>query len=211
MPPVGQNRAAGTTGGSEERYAVPPDASAGKNFICVMPYSSTARTSDTVAVPGRNGRPVSSMASMSRGVAPGETRKDAPASWAALARSGVVTVPAPTAISETSDAIARIASRATGVRSVSSMTGRPPATSARATGTAWSTDSTTTTGTTGAMDRRSGVDNGELLGGRGDGGEDGGARVGRADGRAEGGEELPAGACPLLADRRAAGRLAGVE
>src|SRR3954447_17584238 len=217
MPPVGQKRAVGTTVVSEERYAVPPDASAGKNFICVTPYSSTASASDTVAVPGRNGSPVSSMASISRGVAPGETRNAAPASRAALARSGEVTVPAPSVISGTSSAIARMASSATGVRRVSSMTGRPPATSAFATGTAWSSDSRTTTGTTGAMPSRSAArsgcdgDNGGLLGGGGDGDEDGGAGVGGSDRGAEGREQLAAGAGPLLADRSSAGGLAGVE
>src|SRR4051812_10483905 len=199
MPPVGQKRAEGTTVVSEDRYAVPPEASAGKNFIWVTPYSSTASASDTVAVPGRNGRPVSSMASISRGVAPGETRNDAPASRAALARSGEVTVPAPRVISGTWSAMARMASSATGVRRVSSMTGSPPATRARARGTAWSRDSRTTTGTTGAMPSRSEVrsgcgdgDNGELLGVGGHGGEHGGAGVGGADRGAEGGEQLAA-------------------
>ena len=59
IPPVGQNRAAGTGAPTALRNAAPPDASAGKNFISVKPASSTASTSETVAVPGRNGSPVS--------------------------------------------------------------------------------------------------------------------------------------------------------
>src|SRR6476659_7577827 len=186
IPPVGQNRAAGTGEAFDFRIGAPPEASAGKNFISVKPASRTDSTSDTVAVPGRNGSPVPAIAASRAGVVPGETRNCAPASAASLAWPGVSTVPAPTRISGTSSAIARIASSATGVRSVSSMTGRPPATRARATGTAWARSSTTTTGTTGTRSRRPGVasdgDNGDLLRRDGDTREDAGAGVGGAHG-----------------------------
>ena len=129
--PGGRDRRRRSTSGTPS----PPDASAGKNFISVKPASSTASTSETVAVPGRNGRPVSGhRRRAASGVVPGETRNCAPASSACFACPGVTTVPAPTRISGTSSAIARIASSATGVRRVSSITGRPPATSARASG-----------------------------------------------------------------------------
>ena len=62
IPPVGQKRAAGTGAPTAFRKAVPPDAAAGKNFISVQPASSAASTSETVAVPGRNGSPVSCIA-----------------------------------------------------------------------------------------------------------------------------------------------------
>src|SRR5688572_24328512 len=193
IPPVGQNRAAGTGAAIDFRNAAPPDASAGKNFSSVQPASSTASTSETVAVPGRNGSPVSAIAPSSDGVEPGDTRNCAPASRASFAWPGVTIVPAPTRISGTSAAIARIASSATGVRRVSSTTGSPPATRARATGTACAGSSTTTTGTTGTRESSEdsdGVDNGHLLRGDDDAGEDAGAGVGAADGRPEGREQL---------------------
>src|SRR6476659_1608881 len=157
IPPVGQNRAAGTGDAIDFRNGAPPEASAGKNFISVNPASRTASTSDTVAVPGRNGSPVPAIAASRAGVVPGETRNCAPASAASLAWPGATIVPAPTRISGTSSATARIASSATGVRRVSSMTGRPPATRARATGTAWAGSSITTTGTTGTRESSPGA------------------------------------------------------
>ncbi len=102
-----------------------------------------------VAAPGRSGRPSSSQAAIRRSVAPGETPKVAPAAFAALTSAGVKSVPAPTMPPGTS-AMARIASSATGVRSVTSSAGRPPATSASARGRACARSSITSTGTTGA-------------------------------------------------------------
>src|SRR5690625_1178998 len=208
MPPVGQKRTWGNGEASDFRYAMPPDASAGKNFISVMPVSSTVITSETVAVPGRQGSPVCDIAANSDGVAPGDTRKLAPASAAFAAWSGVVIVPAPTTMSGTSSAIARIASTATGVRSVSSIAGSPPATSALASGTASATRSMTTTGMTGTrsntdVDTSSSrvLDNGHLLLWRVIRGEHTRSRIGRPNGSAERGEQLPAGAGPLLALR----------
>src|SRR6056297_1752556 len=103
-----------------------------------------------VAAPGRSGSPASSQASSSRSVAPGETPNPAPASTAFATSSGVSSVPAPTTPPSTA-AISRMASSAAGVRSVTSSAGRPPATSARASGAAWAACSTTSTGITGAM------------------------------------------------------------
>ena len=79
MPPVGQKRAAGSGEASDFRYAAPPEASAGKNFISEKPASSTAIASETVAVPGRNGTPDHCISRSSPGVVPGETRNCAPA------------------------------------------------------------------------------------------------------------------------------------
>src|SRR3546814_5558464 len=88
--------------------------------------------------------------------------------------------------------MALTAAMATGVRSVISMAGRPPATSARASGTACATSSITTTGMTGRMLSGSGrLDSRDLLV---DGTEHASARLRTADGRPEGGEQLPAGA-----------------
>ncbi len=81
---------------------------------------------------------------------PGLTRNCAPAAAARRARPADRIVPAPTSNSGTSAAIRRTASSADGVRRVSSMIGRPPAASARASGTACVASSRTTTGTTGA-------------------------------------------------------------
>ena len=80
IPPVGQKRAPGTGEAIDFRRARRRTASAGKNFISVKPASRTVSTSETVAVPGRNGRPVSAIAPSSAGVEPGETRNWAPAS-----------------------------------------------------------------------------------------------------------------------------------
>jgi hypothetical protein len=69
---------------------------------------------------------------------------------AAARSSGFNTVPAPT-IAPGTCFIARIASSAQGVRSVTSRTLRPPATNASASGTASSRLSITSTGMTGAV------------------------------------------------------------
>jgi hypothetical protein len=102
-----------------------------------------------VAAPARSGRSFASQASRRRSVAPGETPKLAPAALAASTSLGVNKVPAPTTPPATC-AISRIASRAAGVRSVTSSTGSPPATSARASACAVLASSTTRTGMTGA-------------------------------------------------------------
>ena len=82
-------------------------------------------------------------------VRPGLTTKRAPAATAWSNWRGFSTVPAPTVAPATS-LIARMASSATGVRSVTSSAGRPPATSASANGRAVARSSTTMTGITGA-------------------------------------------------------------
>ena len=94
MPPVGQKRICGNGPGERLQRLDAADASAGKSFACVIPRSSSATMSDAVAVPGRNGTPLACSASSSVGVAPGETRKRAPARERVgdLARA-VVTVP----------------------------------------------------------------------------------------------------------------------
>src|SRR5215207_78207 len=81
---------------------------------------------------------------------PGLTRYFAPAFDAAAMSSIFVTVPAPTTASGRSAAMAVIAASAAGVRSVTSSTGSPPATNARASGTASLTCSIVSTGMTGA-------------------------------------------------------------
>ena len=70
---------------------------------------------------------------------------------ACVTSSGLITVPMPTMMSGTSAMIARAASSAAGVRSVISITFRPPASSARASGTASAARSIVTTGMTGTV------------------------------------------------------------
>src|SRR5215216_6540101 len=83
---------------------------------------------------------------------PGLTRYFAPTFNAAAMSSIFVTVPTPTTASGTSAAMAVIAPSAAGVRSVTSSTGSPPPTSARASGTASSTCSIVSTGMTEARE-----------------------------------------------------------
>src|SRR4051794_19604460 len=92
--------------------------------------------------------PRSIAASVSGAVRPGLTMKRAPASMAASRSQGLSTVPAPTTAPSTR-AIARITSRAAGVRRVTSRAVSPPSTRARAIGSAWLASSTTRTGITG--------------------------------------------------------------
>src|SRR4051794_28180644 len=145
-------------------------------------------TSLTVAAAGRCGSPVSCIAAARSSVVPGETRNCAPAESACLACSGTTIVPAPTRMSGTLLAICSMQSSAAGVRRVSSITGTPPSTRARATGTAWATSSSTTTGMTGT---RSSNDSGIEVLHETVGREHAGTLVGRADVGAEGGEKLP--------------------
>src|SRR6185369_9639408 len=123
MPPVGQNLRSGSGAATDLSHAVPPDASAGKNFSTGNPRAASVIASDTVAQPGSAGTGASAKASASSDGVPGLTRYFAPAETAA-AMSGVrVTVPTPTTQSGTSRAIARIASSAVRVRKVTSITG----------------------------------------------------------------------------------------
>ena len=124
-------------------------------------------------------------------MAPGETAKRAPACSAAAKSAGVITVPAPTCAPSTSAAIARIASSATGVRSVTSIARTPPATSARAIGTASASRSITTTATTGPRPRVCASASWRFaIASLITASEDAGAAVGRADHVAEAREQL---------------------
>ena len=82
-------------------------------------------------------------------VAPGDTPNVAPALTAFFTSCGVSRVPAPTTPPSTF-AISEMTSKATGVRNVTSNTGRPPATNASAKGRAVAISSNTSTGITGA-------------------------------------------------------------
>jgi hypothetical protein len=152
MPPVGQKRTPPNTALNDFSAGSPPDAVAGKNFIRVMPKSSARMMSPALATPGSSGTPDPAAASPTAAVRPGLTTNCDPASSAESNWRGLSTVPAPT-IAPSTPLIARMASSAAGVRSVTSRTLRPPATSARATGTASSTRSMTSTGMTGEASR----------------------------------------------------------
>src|SRR3954447_1679174 len=151
MPPVGQNLMSGSGAATDFSHAVPPDASAGKNFSTLKPRAASAIASETVAQPGSTGTDASASADASSGGVPGLTRYFAPAVIAAAMSGGRVTVPTPTMQSGTSPAIRLMASRAALVRSVTSITGSPPATSARVSGTASATRSIVSTGMTGTF------------------------------------------------------------
>src|SRR5204863_2514247 len=149
IPPVGQNFRWGNGAATDFSHATPPDASAGKNFRTLNPRAESAIASDTVAQPGSAGTDASASAAASPAGVPGHTRYLAPAAIAAAISGTRVTVPTPTTHSGTSAAIARIASSAALVRSVTSITGSPPATRARASGTASAARSMVSTGMTG--------------------------------------------------------------
>ena len=179
----------------------PPTTSAGKSFAWVIPRSSSATRSDAVAAPGRNGTPLACSASSSVGVAPGETRKRAPAAQRLGDLRGVVTVPgADDRARRPRRRSARSPRARRGVRSVTSIAGSPPRDQrAAASGTASSRSSITTTGMTGASPAmfdgervsmavmRSPPDGCEAL-------KTDAPVVGAADALAEGGEQLAAGA-----------------
>src|SRR5689334_24966752 len=150
MPPVGQNLISGNGAATDLSQAVPPDASAGKNFSTLKPRPASVIASDTVAQPGSTGTGASASADARSNGVPGLTRYFAPAEIAAAMSDTRVTVPTPTTQSGTSAAMALIASSAALVRSVTSMTGSPPATSARASGMASTVRSIVRTGMTGA-------------------------------------------------------------
>jgi hypothetical protein len=114
------------------------------------PAASAAISSEGVAIPGRNGSFDCRTRSVTSAEKPGLTRKRAPISSAAETWSRRVTVPRPTTASGTSAIMARAAARAASVRSVTSMIGRPPATRARANGTAVAASSMVMIGMTGA-------------------------------------------------------------
>src|SRR4051794_36630985 len=154
IPPVGQNLSSGNGAATDFSHAVPPQASAGKNFSTLKPRAPSAIASDTVAQPGSTGISASANAAASSGGVPGLTRYFAPAAIAAATSAGRITVPTPTTQSATSATIARMASSAGLVRSVTSITGKPPATNARASGTASAIRSMVSTGMTGVRETR---------------------------------------------------------
>src|SRR5689334_24070377 len=120
MPPVGQNLASASGALTDLSQATPPDASAGKNFSTLKPRADSAIASDTVAQPGSTGTAASASAAARSAGVPGLTRYFAPAATDAAMSATRMTVPAPTTQSGTSAAIARMASIATFVRSVTS-------------------------------------------------------------------------------------------
>ena len=141
MPPVGMNFTP-VERKAPRRFLIiftPPAASAGKNLTIGAPAVSACESSLAVAMPGTIGRP------------PGATPNAAPAATAARTCSGVRSVPAPTTASGTSALMRAIAPAAACVRNVTSRTGSPPFTSARASGTAFASSSITITGTTPAF------------------------------------------------------------
>ena len=127
---------------------MPPAASAGKNFNIRQPSRSADSMSEGVIIPGMKNNCCSPAARTTSGFTPGLTPNCAPASMAAFTCDGSRIVPAPTSASGQAWRMARMQSRAHGVRSVISMRGSPPSTSARASDTASSTESATATGTT---------------------------------------------------------------
>ncbi len=225
------------TGHASFRYGTPPDASAGKNFISVRPASSTASTSETVDVPGRNGTPVvAHRGRAASGVSTGGDQEPGARRHGGLglrARELVIGAGA----EQRSPAPRRRwpgGRRAPpGVRRVSSMAGRPPSASARATGHGRGRRSSmTTTGITGDdvehRGRREATVSGRGQGGLQDVAARGsmeatgkiGARLSSAgaDGSAEGGEAAR-GRCRAHSVRRAVrdrsaatvGELVGVD
>src|ERR1044072_1707163 len=106
MPPVGQNFASGNGAATDLSHAVPPEASAGKNFRTLNPRAESAIASETVAQPGSAGTEASASTAVSSGGVPGLTRYVAPAATANTMSDGRVMVPAPTSQSGTSAAIA---------------------------------------------------------------------------------------------------------
>src|SRR5690606_21844438 len=150
MPPVGQKRTSPNGPFHADSIAAPPACTAGKNLKVSSPCSSPRISSEDVATPGNSGRSVSRAAAYNRSVAPGDTAKRPPAAFTCSICAAPSTVPAPITASGTASAIALIAAIAVAVRSVTSITGRPPRNSACATCTASSTSSGVNTGITGA-------------------------------------------------------------
>ena len=153
MPPVGQKRTWAYGPYSAFNIALPPTTSAGNSFSVSMPCSKASCTSPGVATPGISGIPTSWLAFARLSCKPGLMANTAPASATARNCSGLVTVPAPTIAFGTSFLIKRIASKPTGVRSVISSVGMPPATKACAKSTAVDKSSIAITGTTAPADK----------------------------------------------------------
>ena len=114
------------------RCFMPPELSAGKNFISLHPCSSACSMSLGVMIPGANGSPASAAASITRTLQPGLTPKSAPRLLASRAWSGVRIVPIPRVSGSPAEAMADAHSKARGVRSVISMAVTPPSQSALA-------------------------------------------------------------------------------
>ena len=112
MPPVGQNRSDGSGPCTADRYARPPLASAGKNFIAVRPRSASVSISVIVLLPASSGTPLASAASSSRGGEPGRDQELRARAGDRLDLLGGVTVPAPMTIPGTSAATRSIAASA---------------------------------------------------------------------------------------------------
>jgi hypothetical protein len=148
IPPVGIKLICGN--GSEFALMAfnPPIASAGKNFRIFSPILIARIISVGVTAPTRMGIGFSCAQTMTSSTIPGETRYCAPESRAGSACSRLITVPAPTMPFCTSRAMTRIDPRAASVRSVTSATGRPPASNASAIGLACCAESISRTGMT---------------------------------------------------------------
>ena len=153
MPPVGQKRTCGNGPASALSAAMPPAWPAGKNFITSKPRASAAMTSEAVCTPGMNGSSPAAAASSSSGVAPGLSAKRALEARAVSRSCGVSTVPRPTHGLRHILGDGRGRGRR-GRRAQGDLERRtPPATSARASGTASSTRSMVITGMMGATRR----------------------------------------------------------
>ena len=134
IPPVGQKRMLRRTGRrtpSASRRRRP--TSAGNSFACVMPRSiSATHVRRRRRARAGTARRWPAGASSSVGVAPGETRKRAPAASASATCAAVVTVPgADHGARRPRRRSARSPPAPAGVRSVTSIAGSPPRTSAR--------------------------------------------------------------------------------
>src|SRR4051794_41734495 len=112
MPPVGQNLISGSGAASDCSHAVPPDASAGKNFSTLKPRAASAIASETVAQPGSTGTDASASAEASSDGVPGLTRYVAPTVIAAEISAGRVAGPTPPTQSRTPPAKPRGATSA---------------------------------------------------------------------------------------------------
>ena len=127
---------------------------AGNSLKWVKPAARPAISSVAVATPGRSG---AAPPAVSPSIRPGLTQNSAPTAAQARRVAPFSTVPAPTTAPSTSAAMRSMQSIATGVRRVISRTGRPPATRARPSGTAWASSSMIRTGMTGASRRISSI------------------------------------------------------
>ena len=115
---------------------IPPELSAGKNFMSLQPCSSACSISLGVIIPGAKGSPAFAAASITLTLQPGLTPKSAPRLLASRACSGVRIVPTPRVSGSPAPAIAETHSKALCVRSVISSAVTPPSQSAFARSTA---------------------------------------------------------------------------